>query len=141
MTGNESNNSTKDNPLVRALARWESEGGKTLPLDSPRVESAEQTQIPEMTNAEIVALRVRVIAMENVLISLLATALTLNSSSSGKWPITFPRGRASPLIRSRSTQRSIWLISLTAQRAFVRTAKVVRPNQQETSQNGRFESP
>jgi hypothetical protein len=58
----------------RALARWESEGGKTLPLDSPRVESAEQTQIPEMTNAEIVALRVRVIALENVLISLLATA-------------------------------------------------------------------
>jgi hypothetical protein len=52
----------------RALARWESEGGKTLPLDSPRVESAEQTQIPEMTNAEIVALRVRVIALENVLI-------------------------------------------------------------------------
>ncbi len=58
----------------RALARWESEGGKTLALDSSRVESAEQTQIPEMTNAEIVALRVRVIAMENVLISLLATA-------------------------------------------------------------------
>ena len=58
----------------RALARWESEGGKTLALDSPRVESAEQTQIPEMTNAEIVALRVRVIALENVLISLLATA-------------------------------------------------------------------
>jgi hypothetical protein len=74
MTGNESNISTKDNPLVRALARWESEGGKTLSLDSPRVESAEQTQIPEMTNAEIVALRVRVIALENVLISLLATA-------------------------------------------------------------------
>src|SRR6185437_10606932 len=58
----------------RALARWESEGGKTLPLDSARVESAEQTQIPEMTNAEIVALRVRVIALENVLISILATA-------------------------------------------------------------------
>jgi hypothetical protein len=74
MTGNESNTSTKDNLLVRALARWESEGGKTLPLDSPRVESAEETQIPEMTNAEIVALRVRVIALENVLISLLATA-------------------------------------------------------------------
>jgi hypothetical protein len=58
----------------RALARWESEGGKTLPLDSPRVDSAEQPQIPEMTNAEIVALRVRVIALENVLIALLATA-------------------------------------------------------------------
>ena len=74
MIGNESNISTKDNPLVRALARWESEGGKTLPLDSPHAESTERTQVPEMTNAEIVALRVRVIALENVLISLLATA-------------------------------------------------------------------
>ena len=74
MTGNESNISTKDKPLVRALARWESEGGKTLPLELARVESAEQAQIPEMTNAEIVVLRVRVIALENVLISLLATA-------------------------------------------------------------------
>ena len=27
MTGDESNASTKDNPLVRALARWENEGG------------------------------------------------------------------------------------------------------------------
>jgi hypothetical protein len=58
----------------RALARWENEGGKTLPVDLRRVEGAEQTQIPEMTNAELVALRVRVIALENVLISLLATA-------------------------------------------------------------------
>ena len=72
-----SQSSDPPNDLVlrqRALARWESEGGKTISLDSPRVESAEQTQIPEMTNAEIVALRVRVIAMENVLISLLATS-------------------------------------------------------------------
>lgn len=58
----------------RALARWENEGGKTLTVDLPRAEGAEQTQIPEMTNAEIVALRVRVIALENVLLSLLATA-------------------------------------------------------------------
>ena len=31
MTGNEPNVSTKDNPLVRALARWENKGGS---LDS-----------------------------------------------------------------------------------------------------------
>jgi hypothetical protein len=42
----------------RALARWENEGGKALPADVPRAEGGEQTQIPEMTNAEIVALRV-----------------------------------------------------------------------------------
>ncbi|MGE0116672.1 MAG: hypothetical protein AB7S71_20525 [Dongiaceae bacterium] len=59
--------SVKDIALVRALARWENEGGRALP-------SAEQASIPEMTNAEIVALRVRVIALENVVISLLVTA-------------------------------------------------------------------
>jgi len=58
----------------RALARWENEGGKTLPNDLPRAGGAEQTQMPEITNAEIVALRVRVIALENVLIFLLVTA-------------------------------------------------------------------
>jgi hypothetical protein len=56
----------------RALARWENEGGKALPLDAAR--AGAEHAIPDMTNAEIVALRVRVIALENVLISLLATA-------------------------------------------------------------------
>lgn len=58
----------------RALARWENEGGKALPIDPARSGDGAHTPIPEMTNAEIVALRVRVIALENVLISLLATA-------------------------------------------------------------------
>ena len=31
--GNESNASTKDNPLARALARWEWEGGSTIEPD------------------------------------------------------------------------------------------------------------
>ena len=57
-----------------ALARWENEGGTTISIDGSRAGGAEQTHIPEMTNAEMVALRVRVIALENVLISLLATA-------------------------------------------------------------------
>jgi hypothetical protein len=57
-----------------ALARWENEGGTTIPIDGSRAGGAEQTHIPEMTNAEMVALRVRVIALENVLIALLATA-------------------------------------------------------------------
>jgi len=58
----------------RALSRWENEGGKALPVDMLRAGSAGHATVPEMTNAEIVALRVRVIAMENVLISLLVTA-------------------------------------------------------------------
>lgn len=67
MENNESDSSVKDIALVRALARWENEGGRALP-------SAERASTPEMTNTEIVALRVRVIALENVLISLLVTA-------------------------------------------------------------------
>jgi hypothetical protein len=67
MESKEPDRSAKDIALVRALARWENEGGKALP-------TAERAAIPEMTNAEIVALRVRVIALENVLISLLVTA-------------------------------------------------------------------
>jgi len=54
----------------KALARWENEGGAppgtaTDPL---------LAEAPALTNAELVALRIRVIALENVLISLLATA-------------------------------------------------------------------
>jgi hypothetical protein len=55
----------------RALARWENEGGTTFPLDPAH---ANEADTPELTNAEIVALRVRVIALENLMISLLATA-------------------------------------------------------------------
>lgn len=33
MTGDESKASTKDNPLVRALARWEWEGGSSIEPD------------------------------------------------------------------------------------------------------------
>jgi hypothetical protein len=59
----------------RALSRWENEGGagRTGPAleHSP---DTEQAAMPEMNNAEMVALRVRVIALENLVISLLAVA-------------------------------------------------------------------
>jgi hypothetical protein len=55
----------------RALSRWDNEGG-AAPKAS--ILTGEQISVPEMTNAELVALRVRVIALENLLISLLATA-------------------------------------------------------------------
>jgi hypothetical protein len=51
-----------------ALSRWDDEGGALPPL--PVVPSA----IPNLTNAELVQLRVRVIAMENLVITLLAEA-------------------------------------------------------------------
>lgn len=51
----------------RALSRWDNEGGKIgselreTPLD-----------IPDLTNAELVHLRIRVIALENLLIAVLS---------------------------------------------------------------------
>jgi hypothetical protein len=48
----------------RALSRWENEGG-ALPSETP-------AEVPELTNAELVHLRIRVIALENLVIALLA---------------------------------------------------------------------
>jgi hypothetical protein len=47
-----------------SLSRWENEGGLVL--------GAGHTEVPELSNAELVHLRVRVIALENVVIALLA---------------------------------------------------------------------
>ena len=60
---------------VRALSRWDNEGGAAprRPAIASTI-TGEQISIPEMTNAELVALHVRVIALENLLISFLATA-------------------------------------------------------------------
>lgn len=58
----------------RALSRWDNEGG-AIPGISPR-SSAAQEQIPMPKNdaAEVGALHVRMIALENLVIALLATA-------------------------------------------------------------------
>ena len=48
----------------KALSTWDNEGG-TPPDEAP-------TDIPELTNTELVHLRVRVIALENLIITLLA---------------------------------------------------------------------
>ena len=51
-----------------ALSRWENEGG-------PDARQKDELQdIPELTNTELVHLRVRVIALENIIISLLTQA-------------------------------------------------------------------
>lgn len=51
----------------RALSRWENEGGSIAPL-----ESLAHPDTPDLTNTEIVHLRIRLIALENVLIAVLA---------------------------------------------------------------------
>ena len=56
----------------RAPSRYDNQGGACAAI---AVETDQaQTQTPEMTGAGMVALRVRVIALENLMIELLATA-------------------------------------------------------------------
>ena len=51
----------------RALSRWDDEGGaiSSVPNGTP-------ADIPDITNAELVQLRIRVIALENMMIAVLA---------------------------------------------------------------------
>lgn len=59
----------------RALANWENEGGAgpNGPLEALHL-LAGQGPLPKMGEAEMVALHVRVIALENLVVALLATA-------------------------------------------------------------------
>ncbi len=51
----------------RALSRWDNEGGALA-----SVPHETHTDVPAMTNAELVQLRIRVIALENLVIAVLA---------------------------------------------------------------------
>jgi hypothetical protein len=55
----------------QALARWDNEGGSTPPSDGM---SAAASSVPPLTNAELVQLQIRVIALENLVLALLAEA-------------------------------------------------------------------
>ena len=52
----------------RALSRWDNEGGALAPTSS----ELHHGKVPELTNAELVQLRIRVIALENLVMALLA---------------------------------------------------------------------
>ena len=60
----------------RALSQWDYEGGasRQSPLEDSLAARGESGDIPQLTNAELVQLRVRVIALENLVIALLAEA-------------------------------------------------------------------
>ncbi|ANY82331.1 hypothetical protein BB934_28880 (plasmid) [Microvirga ossetica] len=56
-----------------ALSRWENEGGAgPRRLQEELTSPDAQPEVPDLTNAELVQLRIRVIALENLLIALLA---------------------------------------------------------------------
>lgn len=59
----------------RALSRWEDEGG-ALPCGPQEALAAtcDEWDIPAPTDAELIQLRIRVIALENVVLSLLSKA-------------------------------------------------------------------
>ena len=60
---------------VRALSRWDNEGG-AIPrgIEGALIFGDAPPEVPLLTNAELVQLRIRVIALENVVIGLLAKA-------------------------------------------------------------------
>jgi len=58
------------NLRLSALSRWDNEGGAVAAAAHEA-----HPYVPDMTNAELVLLRVRVIALENLLIAVLADGL------------------------------------------------------------------
>ncbi len=59
--------------LQRALRRWENEGGSQS-NDALQHPESTYPAVPELTNAELVQLQIRVIALENLVLALLADA-------------------------------------------------------------------
>ena len=70
MSNAESNDSDHLRLRLKALSRWENEGGA---LEAAAASGGQATS-PQLTNAELVQLHVRVIALENLVIALLAGA-------------------------------------------------------------------
>lgn len=59
----------------RALSRWDNEGGAGPdgPQEAP-IRPIDASAVPQLSNAELVQLQVRVIALENLLLALLSQA-------------------------------------------------------------------
>ena len=57
-----------------ALSRWDNEGGAGPCGPRGQISAEALSEVPALTDAELVQLRIRVIALENLVISLLAEA-------------------------------------------------------------------
>ena len=75
MSGNKPDSADRLSQQQSALSQWDTEGGAGPcgPQDGSSPDEA-PSEIPALTNAELVRLRVRVIALENLVITLLAEA-------------------------------------------------------------------
>ena len=97
-------NSNDWNRRQRALSRWDNEGGAGPGgPDTVSAPDSARIAVPELTNAELVTLRIRVIALENMMISLLANASEglrthpkTSSNWLAKWQAISPHGPALP---------------------------------------------
>jgi hypothetical protein len=73
MSAKQPESATSSRQLEWALSRWDNEGGAgPAGPQGASVSEEARSEIPELTNVEIVQLRVRVIALENLVIALLA---------------------------------------------------------------------
>lgn len=69
------NKTDRELMLRRALGRWDNEGGASTAGPQQDVHGGEgERPVPPLTNAELVQLHVRVIALENLVMALLAGA-------------------------------------------------------------------
>ncbi len=111
----------------RALARWDNEGGAEP--NGPQTASAPvegEAPMPENGPAEVASLHVRIIALENLLISLLATAsdrlcpaqasrTVAEGETSAKYSVTLPAVRSMSCgARAATTTRRPTLLGLTS---------------------------
>lgn len=95
---------TPDNPVstptpglaalrLEAISRWDNEGGAI----SGNPQRHPPTKLPELTNAELVQLRIRVIALENLMIAVLSQATPWQLDMAGEMAAHIaPRADATP---------------------------------------------
>jgi len=82
----------------RALSRWDDDGGAAQGCHREGLNlGASQSDVPLLTNSELVRLRIRVIALENLVISLLAQSSDRQLGLAREMPLTsLPRPGFTP---------------------------------------------
>ena len=84
----------------KAMSRWDNEGGATRqgPQDGSNSSESGPDAEPQLTNSELVQLRVRLIALENLVIALLAGGSDRQIEIGSEMAGYIFQGPASPII-------------------------------------------